>query len=73
MVMPVTSAMGKQDFGRVMFVTESYLDFKAFYRKCVLREPEEMVPSLDREEMDTPPATSWPLCYATRQARSRAA
>ena len=40
------------DFGRVIFVTSSYVDFKALYGKYIQGELEELVPALDRDEMD---------------------
>jgi len=41
-----------QDFGRAVFVTQSYVDFKALTETYVLGELKELVPALDREEMD---------------------
>jgi len=41
-----------EDFGRAIFVTSSYVDFKAFCGKYIQGELEGLVPALDRDEMD---------------------
>ncbi|RJR42795.1 MAG: DEAD/DEAH box helicase [Desulfobacteraceae bacterium] len=41
-----------EDFGRAVFVTSSYVDFKALYEKYVQGELEELVPALDSREID---------------------
>ena len=41
-----------KDFGRVIFVTSSYVDFKAFYERYVEGKLEELLPALNLEEID---------------------